>query len=208
MKKYKIAICLAVLCLLAFTLASCGSSTATTENINTTPQQAPRPSPQPPSKWNDPTGANVISANVAADYYGQNKIVQGLIVKTHNAGSACFLDFRLDYQNGFVGVIFASAFPAFPASPQDYYMNKEVRISGQITQYQGHPQIVINSPNQIEISKDSASSVSPAPSQTPTYSDDEYDQQTLEDAGIHQDENGDYVDEDGNPVDPQDYIQQ
>ena len=208
MKQLRTAICLVVLCLLAFTLVSCGSSTTTTETTDTTPPQAPQPSPQPPSKWNDPTGANVISANVAADYYGQNKIVQGLIVNTLNSGNACFLDFRLDYQNGFVGVIFAADYPAFSPSPQNFYMNKEVRITGQVTKYQGHPQIIIKSPNQIEISKDTASVAAPATSPPPTYSNDDYDEQTLEDAGIHQDENGDYVDEDGNLVDPQDYIQQ
>lgn len=205
MKYSKTLICFAVLCLLAFILVSCGSGTTTTEETPTTPEQVAQTSPPPPSKWNDPTGANVISADVAAGYYGQNKIVQGLIVKTYNSGKACFLDFKLDYQNGFVGVIFASAFPAFPPSPQNYYMNKEVRISGQVTQYEGHPQIIINSPNQIEVSKDSVSSVSPAPAPTPTYTGSETDERDLEDAGIHEDENGDYVDEDGNPVDLEDY---
>lgn len=106
-----------------------------------------------PSKWNDPTNTNVISANDAAGYYGQYKIVQGLIVKTYKYSKACFLDFRLDYKNGFVGVIFASAFSSFPYSPDSYYLNREVRISGLITQHEGHPQIIINSPSQIEVAK-------------------------------------------------------
>lgn len=205
MKCLKPLICFVVLCLLAFTLVSCGSSTTTTEETTPTTEQVPQTSPPPPSKWNDPTGANVISANVAAGYYGQNKIIQGLIVKTYNSGKACFLDFRLDYKNGFVGVIFASAFPSFPPSPQNYYMNKEVRISGLVKQYEGHPEIIVGSPNQIEIAKDLIGSYAPTPSPTPTYSDREMDERNLQDAGIHQDENGEYVDEEGNPVDLNDY---
>jgi len=207
MKSMRFLVFLLAVCLLAFALVSCGSSTTTSETTTTEAAPIATPSPQPPSKWNDPTGANVVSADVAAGYYGQNKIVQGLIVKTYNSGKACFLDFRLDYQNGFVGVIFASAFPAFSASPKNYYLNKEVRVSGQVTQYEGHPQIIINSPNQIEIAKDSVgSSVStPAPAPSPSYTDEEVPEQTLEDAGIYQDENGDYVDEEGNLVDIDSY---
>jgi DNA/RNA endonuclease YhcR with UshA esterase domain len=205
MKCVKVLILFVVVCLVAFTIVSCGSSATTKEETPTTPESVPQTSPSPPpSKWNDPTGANVISANDAAGYYGQNKIVQGLIVKTYNSGKACFLDFRLDYQNGFVGVIFANAFPSFPSSPETNYMNKEVRVSGQVTQYQGHPQIIIESPNQIEVAKDSVG-ITPAPAPTPSYSDGETDERNLEDAGIYQDENGDYVDEEGNPVDVDDY---
>lgn len=210
MKHARVLICLGLLCLLVLCLTSCVSSNPQAESPPTTPEQVPQTtSPLPtPSKWNDPTNANVISANDAAGYYGQSKIVQGLIVTTYNSGKACFLDFKYDYQNGFVGVIFASAFAAFPPSPESYYSNKEVRISGVVTQYQGHPQIIIESPNQIEIAKDSASSYSPAPCPTPDYSGDQTDEQTLEDAGIHMDENGDYVDEDGNVVDIDDYRQE
>jgi hypothetical protein len=209
MKCVKILIFLIVVSLVAFTLVSCGSSPSTTEETatKTEPVSLTTPSP-PPSKWNDPAGTNVISANDAAGYYGQNKIVQGLIVKTYNSGKACFLDFRLDYQNGFVGVIFVSAFPSFPPSPETYYMNKEVRISGLVKQYQGYPEIIIESPNQIEIAKDSVGTSTPAPAPTPSYSDTQSDEPTLEDAGIYQDEKGDYVDEEGNPVDIDDYRQE
>lgn len=210
MKHARILVCLCLLCILVLCIISCGSSGPQAESPPTTAESAPQTPtpPPPPSKWNDPTNANVISANDTAGYYGQSKIVQGLIVTTHNSGKACFLDFKYDYQNGFVGVIFASAFAAFPASPQSYYANKEVRISGTVTQYQGHPQIIIESPNQIEISKDSAASYSPAPSPTQNYAGDQTDEQTLEDSGLHIDENGDYVDEEGNVVDIEDYRQE
>lgn len=87
-------------------------------------------------------------------------------------------------------------------------MNKEVRISGTVTKYEGHPQTIIESPNQIEISKDSIGSYAPTPSPTPTYSDSETDERDLEDAGIYLDENGEYVDEEGSPVDLDDYREQ
>lgn len=154
MKLAKILICLVVFCFLTFALISCGASPPVVENNSTAPEEVTQTAPAPPqSKWIDGAGTNVISANDAAGYYGQYKIVQGLIVRTYNSSKAYFLDFRQDYQNGSVGVIFASSFSLFPPSPETYYMNKEVRISGVVTQYEGHPQIIIESPNQMEVAK-------------------------------------------------------
>jgi len=50
-------------------------------------------------------------------------------------------------------VIFASAFPRFPANPENYYYGKKVRVSGNIKEYNGKPEIILNDPSQIEILK-------------------------------------------------------
>lgn len=95
----------------------------------------------------------VISWQDAAKHYGKYATVEGTIVATHNSGKACFLNFHPDYKRYFTAVIFASAFSSFPANPENYYYGKKVRISGYIKEYKGKPEIILNNPSQIEISK-------------------------------------------------------
>jgi micrococcal nuclease len=99
------------------------------------------------------TAAKVISWQDAAKYYGQYAIVEGTIVAAHNSGKACFLNFHLNYKRYFTVVIFASAFSRFPSNPENYYSGKKVRVSGYIKEYNGKPEIILNSPSQIEILK-------------------------------------------------------
>ncbi len=95
----------------------------------------------------------VISWQDAAKHYGEYATVEGTIVATHNSGKACFLNFHPDYKRYFTAVIFASAFPRFPANPESYYYGKKVRVSGYIKEYKGKPEIILNDPSKIEILK-------------------------------------------------------
>ncbi len=97
--------------------------------------------------------AQVISWRDVAKHYGEYATVEGTIVATHNSGKACFLNFHPDYKRYFTAVIFASAFPGFPANPENYYYGKKVRVSGYIKEYKGKPEIILNDPRQIEILK-------------------------------------------------------
>lgn len=104
--------------------------------------------PEPPQ----PAGTSqIISWQDAAKHYGQYLTVEGTIVATHNSGKACFLNFHPDYKRYFTAVIFASAFPRFPANPERHYYGKKVRVTGFIKEYQGKPEIILNDPSQIEI---------------------------------------------------------
>lgn len=94
-----------------------------------------------------------ISWRDAANYYNQMKMVEGKVVATYNSGKACFLNFHKDYRNHFSLVIFAKDFGKFPKPPQEYYLNKMVRTRGLIKEYEGHPEIIITDPEQIEIIK-------------------------------------------------------
>lgn len=95
--------------------------------------------------------ARVISWRDAAKHYGEYATVEGTIVATHNSGKACFLNFHPDYKRYFTAVIFALAFPRFPANPENYYYGKKVCVSGYIKEYKGKPEIILNDPSQIEI---------------------------------------------------------
>ena len=90
----------------------------------------------------------------AGDFIGREAVVEGLVVKTHNSGKACFLNFHNNWKRYFNGVIFAADFPKFPDRPEGFYLNRRVQIRGLIEDHEGHPEIVVNDPRQIKIVKD------------------------------------------------------
>ncbi|UCD05705.1 MAG: thermonuclease family protein [candidate division WOR-3 bacterium] len=94
---------------------------------------------------------DVIQWQEADQYYNQNKIVEGKIVASNNTGKVCFLNFHKDWRRYFTAVIFASDFDKFPEHPEDYYLNRVVRVRGLVKEYRGKPEIILKSPNQIEI---------------------------------------------------------
>jgi hypothetical protein len=106
-------------------------------------------SPQKP-KWIG-SNANVISYTQAASYVGQAVTVEGTVVYTFVSKGTIFLDFHYPYKGYFSAVIFASDAGNFKFSPASFYLNKEVRITGTIQLYQGDPEIIVNSPSQIEV---------------------------------------------------------
>ena len=98
-----------------------------------------------------PPEENVISWKDADKYYGITMAVEGLIVHTYNSGKACFLNFHPDWKKYFQAVIFASDFDKFPPNPEDFYLNKKVRVTGLIKEYKGRSEIILKSPAQIKI---------------------------------------------------------
>lgn len=107
----------------------------------------------PSSERQSARTAQVIGWQDANKHYGEYAKVEGTIAVTHNSGKACFLNFHPDYTRHFTAVIFASAFPRFPARPENYYYGKRVRVTGYIKEYKGKPEIILDDPSQIEILK-------------------------------------------------------
>ncbi|MBP6059617.1 MAG: hypothetical protein KA522_02475 [Candidatus Saccharicenans sp.] len=94
-----------------------------------------------------------ISWEEAASYYGQTVWVRGKVVAANNTGKVCFLNFHRNWKRYFTVVIFASSFSLFPEPPEKLYLNKEIRVYGCLREYQGKPEIIVESPDQIEIVK-------------------------------------------------------
>ena len=92
----------------------------------------------------------VISWNNTDNYYNQYVIIEGTIVDTYNSGIVCFLNFHPDYQY-FTAVIFACDLSGFPYPPDTYYLGKKVQIIGIIKEYNGSPEIIVKTPDQIKI---------------------------------------------------------
>ncbi len=93
----------------------------------------------------------VISWQDAGKYVGKEAIVEGEVVRTYNSGKVAFLNFDENWRETFSVVIFASDFDAFPQPPDKLYLHKRVRVHGKIKEYKGAPEIIVESPDQIEI---------------------------------------------------------
>ena len=126
-----------------FTAASASYQTTSATALQTTSGQKP--------KWLG-SSANVVSYLQAANYVGQSKTVEGIIVRTYvSSKGTVFLDFHDPYQGYFQVTIFSSDVKNFAFSPASFYLNKEVRVTGTIELYQGAPEIIAHSPSQIEV---------------------------------------------------------
>ena len=99
-------------------------------------------------------GLKVIGACLAGKYLGKKVIVEGKIVDTyrHLKSNTVFLNFEKPYPNQcFTAVIFSSDLYKFVQNPEDYYLNKTIRIVGEIKEYKGRPEIILKDPDQIEV---------------------------------------------------------
>ncbi|HSN74151.1 MAG TPA: OB-fold nucleic acid binding domain-containing protein, partial [Anaerolineae bacterium] len=95
--------------------------------------------------------SGVVDWQDAGHYLGQRLVVEGDVVRVHNSGKAAFLNFAQDYQGKFSVVIFASDFDQWPEPPDQVYLGQRVRVSGKIKDYNGAPEVIVESPDQIEI---------------------------------------------------------
>jgi len=99
-------------------------------------------------------GYDIVGACQAGKYLGRELIIEGKVADTYHdlKSNTIFLNFEKAYPNQcFTGVIFSSNLHKFVQSPEDYYLNKTVRIMGEVKEYQGRPEIILETPNQIEV---------------------------------------------------------
>lgn len=93
----------------------------------------------------------VYSFLEAGDHIGEKAVVTGKVVDTYNSGKACFINFHTDWRNHFSVVIFAKNFDRFETTPEILYKGADVRVTGEIKEYEGRSEIVVEDPSQIEI---------------------------------------------------------
>lgn len=93
----------------------------------------------------------VISYQQAQLFRGERVIVEGEIVDTAATDSVNYLNFSKDYQNTLSLVIFNRNLNKFDYQPAEYFLNKKIKVLGQIEIYQGAPQIIVDDPHDILI---------------------------------------------------------
>ena len=141
-----------------------GAATASVARIESRPPPAPvvqpahmapeppaKPAPQPAVKPGPVSSVPVIGWAEAAGYYGRQVVVEGEVVSSYRSAAVCFLNFNVDFNKDFFAVIPSAAMPAFPPNPEAEYRGRRVRITGTVREYKGRPQILLESPKQIEL---------------------------------------------------------
>lgn len=98
-----------------------------------------------------PAGGAAIPWQEAGQHMGQTVTVEGDIVRSYNSGKVAFLNFAEEYQGTFTVAIFASDFGQWPETPDQYYLDQRIRVTGVVKEYQGAPEMIVESPAQIEI---------------------------------------------------------
>lgn len=94
----------------------------------------------------------VVSSIKAGNFVGEEKTVRGLVADVHQTKKVKYLNFDDKYpNNSFTGVVFARSFDKFPDLQK--YEGETVEITGEISLYNGKPQIIMNDENQIRIVK-------------------------------------------------------
>jgi len=95
----------------------------------------------------------IIESCDSTNYIGEEVIVEGRVDDSFRLDmNVIFLNLDGSYPNHcFTGVIWQDYWYKFPDSPQNYYYSEYVRIKGEIEEYRGDPQIILTSPEQIEI---------------------------------------------------------
>jgi len=61
------------------------------------------------------------------------------------------LNFHEDYRVTFKAVIFPDDWDKFPQPLEDLFLDKLVRVTGLVKEYEGAPEIIIEEPTQIKI---------------------------------------------------------
>ncbi len=102
--------------------------------------------------------ADTISPEDAINHIGQQATVCGNVASTHfsfrSKGQPTFINLNRPYPSQiFTVLIWGSDRGNFPGSPENYYRNKRICVSGMIQQYRGTPEIIVRSANQIKEEK-------------------------------------------------------
>lgn len=92
----------------------------------------------------------VISWQEAAAHEGQEVTVQGTVVDSYKSDKVIFLNFSRN-RDDFKVVIFARNWERWTQAPDELYLGRAIRVTGEIQLYQGRPEIVVNGPAQIQV---------------------------------------------------------
>jgi endonuclease/exonuclease/phosphatase family metal-dependent hydrolase len=87
----------------------------------------------------------------ARQVVGKTALVSGEVIGVPTVGRITFINFDEQRPVRFAGVIFEDSLANFPRPPAEMYNGKIVRLRGTVSVFRDQPQIVLTSPEQIEI---------------------------------------------------------
>ncbi len=84
--------------------------------------------------------------------FGKEIAVEFVVVDSTTKSGVCYLNSHPDWKRYFAAAIFKKDFTKFPPSPEKYYLNKKIRVTGVLKKYfRNKPGIILKSPTQIEV---------------------------------------------------------
>jgi DNA/RNA endonuclease YhcR with UshA esterase domain len=94
---------------------------------------------------------NCITANESWAKIGESACVEYLVTNAFkSSGGNIFLNEKSDYKTGFTTTIFASSAKNFNDTVNEYNF-KTIQVTGLIKLYDGHPEIIAETGNQIKL---------------------------------------------------------
>jgi len=98
-----------------------------------------------------------LAAPEAKDHIGEQATVCGKVASTHYAamsrGKPTFLNLDKPYPNQIFTVLIWGENREKFGAPEEKYRDKQVCVTGKITEYRGAPEIVVSDPQSIELQK-------------------------------------------------------
>lgn len=112
-----------------------------------------------------------IAWEQAGAHVGKTVTVRGTVVRSHKSAKVVHLNFRKDWKGTFQVVIFANLWGDFPAPPEAHFLDREILVTGMVKDYQGTPEIVLESAAQIRWADEASPAiVAPKPPRAPPAS--------------------------------------
>lgn len=98
-----------------------------------------------------PIAVPVVSWEEAAQWVGKTATIRGRVARAHKTDKVVHLNFTKEWKGTFQVVIFASAWCDFPAPPEEYFLERDVFVTGMVKDYKGTPEIVAEQPGQLRL---------------------------------------------------------
>ncbi len=108
--------------------------------------------PAPPPSAGAPS-SGIVPWEEAHRHIGLEVVTEGVLVRAHRTKNVLYLNFHPNWKKYVTIVIRGGDLARFPGDPEKLYKGRTVRVRGEVTDYNGRPEIVIRSPEAITIIK-------------------------------------------------------
>jgi len=122
-------------------------------NKNTTQIQPPAETgTAQPTQALPSTQADCLTAQEAWSHIGETACIEFTVENPYQSSKGnVFLNEKQNYKTGFTVFIPSNSVRNFNGNPVSLYGYKTIQVTGLLRMYQGHPEIIVNSPSQINI---------------------------------------------------------
>ena len=143
----------------------------------------------------------------AKQVMGKLAFVNGKCIAVNNVGRITFINFDERRPARFAGVIFEDNIAKFPKDMKSEYLGKILRLRGKVSTFKDQPQIVLTSPDQIEVLTSLPPSTLPEGGDSRTPKPGELKIAAYNVLNLFDDYDDPYRDDEGTPAKPREQLQ-